>query len=181
MSDQAGLAPALVAERWLNSPPLSLQGLRGRVVALHFFQMLCPGCVAHGLPQAAAMRRAFAEHELAVIGVHSVFEHHDVMTPRALEAFVHEYGITYPVAVDMPDAQHRVPRTLRAYALRGTPSLVLLDKAGRVRLHHFGRLDDLQAGAAVGRLLAEPASPEPMRCDDGGCRIDAPDTGPPPA
>ncbi|RYD17429.1 MAG: TlpA family protein disulfide reductase, partial [Verrucomicrobiaceae bacterium] len=45
-------APEWSVIEWLNTPaPLDLAGLRGRVVALHAFQMLCPGCVLHGIPQ----------------------------------------------------------------------------------------------------------------------------------
>ena len=51
-------APPLQVSHWFNTPgPLSLEALRDRVVALHAFQMLCPGCVAHGLPQPHACTR----------------------------------------------------------------------------------------------------------------------------
>ena len=60
---------------------------------------------------------------------------------------------------------------MRALGLRGTPSLVLLDKRGRIRLHHFGRADDLLVGARVGQLIAEPDGGEAARCDDDGCRL----------
>jgi hypothetical protein len=52
------MAPELAVSRWFNtSTPLSLTALRGRVVLLHAFQMLCPGCVAHGTPQAERAHR----------------------------------------------------------------------------------------------------------------------------
>jgi hypothetical protein len=52
------IAPALFASQWLNTPaPLALEQLRGRVVVLHALQMLCPGCVSHGLPQAMEIQR----------------------------------------------------------------------------------------------------------------------------
>jgi hypothetical protein len=57
---EAGLpfAPELSVMRWFNQPePLSLAKLRGRVVLLYAFQMLCPGCVAHGTPQAEVRGR----------------------------------------------------------------------------------------------------------------------------
>jgi hypothetical protein len=91
------IAPPISASLWLNTPaPLTLDQLRGRVVVLHAFQMLCPGCVSHGLPQAMEIQRTFDPQTLAVIGLHSVFEHHDVMTPAALRVFVHEYRLTFP-------------------------------------------------------------------------------------
>lgn len=183
MNDEIPTAPEIRAQAWLNTPqPLALAGLRGRVVALHAFQMLCPGCVSHGLPQAQSLQRHFADTELTVLGLHSVFEHHAVMTPAALQAFVHEYRLRFPIAIDEPAADGPIPLTMQAYALEGTPSLVLIDRRGRVRLNHFGRIDDLQLGAFIGRLLAEPApSTEPSvsttgvaRRDDsgGGCDAD---------
>jgi hypothetical protein len=58
-------APEILAESWLNTPtPLLLRELKGRVVALHAFQMLCPGCVAHGIPQATSIERTFAGQDV---------------------------------------------------------------------------------------------------------------------
>jgi hypothetical protein len=141
---------------WLNTPkPLDLAALRGKVVVVHAFQMLCPGCVSHGIPQTQRIRDIFPEEDVAVIGLHTVFEHHDVMTPRALEAFIHEYRLNFPVAVDEPVPGHPVPRTMQHYALKGTPSLLLFDREGRLRLNHFGRLDDMVVGQLIGQLMAD--------------------------
>jgi peroxiredoxin len=149
-------APPLFASQWLNtSEPLGLAQLKGRVVVLHAFQMLCPGCVSHGLPQAIEIQRTFDPQTLAVIGLHSVFEHHDVMTPAALRVFAHEYRLTFPIAVDQPSDDHPLPRTMQAYAMQGTPTLVLIDALGRVRQQHFGVVSDLSIGCEIGRLLAE--------------------------
>ena len=151
-------APELEVSEWLNSAaPITLAGLRGRVIALHTFQMLCPGCISHGLPQAKRIRETFAEADVAVIGLHTVFEHHAVMTADALRVFVHEYRLTFPIGIDQANSDGPVPRTMQKYALRGTPSLVLIDRLGRLRLSHFGQIEDLQLGAAIGQLLAEPA------------------------
>lgn len=150
------LAPPLCVSHWLNSPEaITLEGLRGRVVVLHAFQMLCPGCVAHGIPQMVEIQRAFDPRTLAVIGLHSVFEHHDVMTPAALRVFAHEYRLTLPIAVDEPSVEHPLPRTMRAFAMQGTPTLVLIDALGRLRAQHFGAVADLLVGAEIGRLLVE--------------------------
>jgi thiol-disulfide isomerase/thioredoxin len=148
--------PELRIERWFNSPaPLTLQALRGRVVVLHFFQMLCPGCVAHAIPQAIRLARLLPREQVAVLGVHSVFEHHAAMLPAALEVFLHEYRIEFPVGVDQhtePDGAG-TPATMTAYALRGTPSVVLIDRGGEVQLNHFGHVDDLALGAMIGQLM----------------------------
>jgi peroxiredoxin len=147
----------LHASAWLNTPePVDLAALRGKVVVMHAFQMLCPGCVSHGIPQTQRIREIFPDEEVAVIGLHTVFEHHDVMTPRALEAFIHEYRLNFPVAVDEPMAGHPVPRTMQHYALKGTPSLLMFDHEGRLRLNHFGRLDDMIVGRLIGQLMSEP-------------------------
>lgn len=156
------LAPALCVSRWFNAQAdISLESLRGRVVVLHAFQMLCPACVSHGLPQAMKVHRAFAQSDVAVLGLHTVFEHHDAMAPHALQAFLEEYRISFPVAVDRPSPNgplaEPVPTTMRAYELRGTPSLVLIDRQGMVRLKHFGNIEDLALGALLGQLIAEPA------------------------
>jgi peroxiredoxin len=173
-------APQLHISHWLNTAsPISLAGLRGRVVVLHAFQMLCPSCVSHGLPQAARIQAAFSAVDVAVIGIHTVFEHHAVMGIEALKAFMHEYRIDFPVGVDQASAGSDIPRTMLAYSLQGTPSLVLIDRQGSVRLQHFGHLDDLRVGALIGRLVAqapEPAAADPGvvapgRCDDNGCAI----------
>lgn len=149
-------APRISASLWLNTPaPLTLDLLRGRVVVLHAFQMLCPGCVSHGLPQAMEIQRSFDPRAVAVVGLHSVFEHHDVMTPAALRVFVHEYRLTFPLAVDQPSDDHALPQTMHAYSMQGTPTLVLIDALGRLRAQHFGAVSDLIVGAEIGRLLAE--------------------------
>ena len=80
-------APPWQTTTWLNTPaPLDLGQLRGRVVYLHAFQMLCPGCVAHALPQAQRVAERFAAAPLAVVGLHTVFEHHAAMGETALRA-----------------------------------------------------------------------------------------------
>ncbi len=152
-------APALRIADWFNTDvPHDLENLRGRVVALHFFQMLCPGCVSHGLPQAASIFRLFPGDAVQVIGIHSIFEHHEVMTPAALRAFIHEYRIRFPVGIDQPDIAGPIPHTMQAYELQGTPSLVLIDRNGRIRFKHFGHAEDLQVGLALGQLLNEPVT-----------------------
>lgn len=153
------IAPELDVTQWFNTPaPLSLAGLRGRIVVLHAFQMLCPGCVQGGLPQAQKVAKLFSPDEVAVIGVHTVFEHHEAMTPVALKAFIHEYRLTFPIAVDRPGDDGPIPRTMAAYGMRGTPTLVLIDRQGRLRKHSFGAEDDMIVGADIAFLLAEKES-----------------------
>lgn len=185
MPTELAHAPPLRVQQWFNAPAaITLEALRGRVVMLHAFQMLCPACVSHGLPQAVKARALFAPADVAVIGLHTVFEHHTAMNPAALEVFIHEYRLAIPIGVDQPGMGTGIPLTMQAYGLRGTPSVVLLDRRGRVRLNHFGVIDDMGLGAAIGQLVAEtandgtspqwPDSPRPddtaPGCDDTGCR-----------
>ena len=149
-------APELDVVQWFNAEaPVSLAALRGKVVVLHAFQMLCPGCVQSGLPQAKKIAALFPPAEVAVIGLHTVFEHHEAMTPVSLAAFIHEYRLTFPIGVDRPSESGPVPRTMQAYGFRGTPSLVLIDRQGRIRHHSFGAEDDMRVGAEIALLVAE--------------------------
>ena len=148
-------APELEVSQWFNVPePLTLAGLRGKVVVLHAFQMLCPGCVQTGLPQAKRIAALFPRSEVEVIGLHTVFEHHSAMTPVSLAAFIHEYRLTFPIGVDQPGEAGPLPRTMASYGMRGTPSLLLIDRAGRLRRHSFGAEDDLQVGAEIAMLMS---------------------------
>ncbi|MGF1599117.1 MAG: peroxiredoxin family protein [Acidimicrobiales bacterium] len=157
-------APPLAVSQWFNiDTAISLDDLAGQVVAIEAFQILCPGCVSHGLPQAQRIAGAFAG-EVTVLGLHTVFEHHDAMGPVSLAAFLHEYRIGFPVGVDTHDHPGGTPITMARYQLRGTPSLILIDRAGRVRLNAFGHVDDLAVGATLARLIDEPP-PTTSGCD----------------
>lgn len=169
-------APDWQTTEWLNTPsPLSLAALRGRIVMLTAFQMLCPGCVAEGLPQAQRVAATFKSSDVAVIGLHSVFEHHDAMGPHALRAFLHEYKIRFPVGVDAPDGTG-LPHTMRSYGFQGTPTTLLFDREGQLRRHVFGHISDLQLGAELMALICEQrmeATPAAITPDASGvCTID---------
>lgn len=176
-------APDWQIAAWLNTPePITLKSLRGRVVLAVAFQMLCPGCVSHGLPQAGRARATFAEDDLAVIGLHTVFEHHEVQgTREALAAFLHEYRIGFPVGIDAQPGDGGPPKTMQAYQMRGTPTTLLIDRQGHLRLHEFGRPDDMRLGAALATLIGEAATqlkqaeadPPAGGCETGVCAADA--------
>jgi peroxiredoxin len=182
-SDRSDLAPALDTVAWINTlEPLILSELKGKVVVIHAFQMLCPGCVAHGIPQATTIHHLYAKEAVQVIGLHTVFEHHDVMTIDALKVFVEEYRITFPIAIDTPSDSGFIPKTMASYQMKGTPTLIVLDKSSRVRLNHFGRISDMQVGSLIGSLLAETSElslPDEKndssdddsikKCGDDGC------------
>lgn len=144
--------------RWFNSEPLTPEDLHGRVVLIEFFQMLCPGCVNHSLPQARKVHRMVQGDQVVVLGIHSVFEHHAVTGPDALEVFLHEFGITFPVAVDRPGETGVLPVTMKRWQLEGTPTTMLVDRQGRVRQKWLGQIDDLVLGVWLGTLLAEESA-----------------------
>lgn len=180
--NRESLAPELQTSDWINtSESITLASLLGKVVVLHSFQMLCPGCVQVGIPQAQKIYEEFDPEKVAVIGLHTVFEHHSVMGQEALEVFVHEYRIRFPIGIDKyGDHDQRLPLTMRAYQMQGTPTLILIDKAGKLRLHKFGHISDLTLGYSIGTLLSEKivSTAPPVEsqtntdtCDKNGCKI----------
>jgi hypothetical protein len=155
----ARVAPPLQVSRWFNAPePLSIEALRGRVVVLHAFQMRCSGCVQIATPQAQRVHEFFAHSDVAVVGLHTVFENHAAMGDDALSDYIAEKHLTFAIGVDTPDGKDGVPRTMRALALDGTPSLVLVDRRGHIRMKRFGHVPDLELGAAIATLAAERAT-----------------------
>ncbi len=149
-------APELLVQTWFNSDrPLLVSGLRGRVVVLVAFQVLCPHSVAGAVPQAQRIFETFEPKDVAVIGLHATFEHHDAFNMAMLKAFIQEYRLKFPIALDQPNPTSPIPLTMERYKMRGTPSLVLIDRHGLVRKHAFGGVDDLRIGAEIGALTQE--------------------------
>ena len=165
--EQRVLAPEIQASEWINTDgPLTLSGLRGKVVVIEAFQMLCPGCVSHGLPLAQELCEAFPKADVQVLGLHSVFEHHEAMTPVSLKAFLHEYRVTFPVAVDQA-GEGPLPLTMQAYQLRGTPSVIVIDRSGYVRISQFGQVSGIRLAARIAGLIHETAD----SCGPSGCTV----------
>jgi peroxiredoxin len=170
------LLPEWSVSRWFNTrEPLTLAGLRGKVVLVHAFQMLCPGCVMKAIPQTQRVHELFRGAALQVVGLHTVFEHHAAMNEIALEAFIHEFKLTFPIGVDTP-GQSRLPETMARYLLRGTPTTLLVDAEGNLRRHFFGGHDDLQLGAEIAALLAEAEVSARLGlaadASEGSCAVD---------
>jgi peroxiredoxin len=157
MTKAVSPAPEWQVAQWLNAEaPLSLASLRGKVVVAGAFQMLCPGCVSDLIPQLRKAHALFKGSDVVVVGLHTVFEHHDAMEPVSLKAFLHENRITFPVGVDRPNMpQNPIPATMQLYGMQGTPTMMLVDKKGSLRRHSFGHMDDMQLGAEIMALLGE--------------------------
>ena len=157
-------APELLAQTWFNTDqPLALSALRGKVVVLAAFQVLCPNSISRGVPQAQRIFETFEPKDVTVIGLHTTFEHHDAFSPAVLKAFIQEYRLKFPIALDQPNPTSPIPHTMDRYKMRGTPSLVLIDRQGIVRKHAFGPVDDLRIGAEIGALTQEAAAAAPAR------------------
>ncbi len=155
----SGTAPELNVVEWLNTEsPMTLAELKGKVVVLYTFQMLCPSCVVHSIPQAMQLHQFYHDKDVQVVGLHTVFEHEEVMTSEALKVFVSEYRIPFPIAIDRPPVlpgKGLRPQTMKEYQLEGTPTLVIIDRQGRIRLNHLGHLGNLEVGNFIGGLLSE--------------------------
>lgn len=145
----ARIAPEFAGiDTWLNSPPLTLAQLRGKVVLVDFWTFACGNCV-NTLPAVNAWHRKYGERGLVVVGVHTPefpFEHDTGNVQRAIERF----GITYPVAQDNRYA------TWAAYRNQYWPAFYLIDKQGRVAYTHVGEGDYARTEAAIAALLAQP-------------------------
>jgi peroxiredoxin len=157
----------LSISQWFNTDrAVTLEQLKGRVVVVGAFQMLCPGCVAHSIPQLKKLHELSRDLPLTVIGMHTVFEHHRAMQPHVLEAFIHEYRLTFPVGVAAYEGNSLMPKTMGDWHMRGTPSTFVFSANGDLHLHQFGHVDDLPLGILVGQLITAvnaPAKPAPEK------------------
>jgi hypothetical protein len=159
MTSSLLLAPELQVHSWFNTEhPLPLSQLRGRIVVLVAFQALCAKSAAVGIPQAQRIHETFEPGDVTLIGLHATFEHHDAFNASVLKAFIQEYRLKFPIALDQPSPTSPIPLTMDRYKMRGTPSLILIDRQGLVRKHAFGPVDDLRIGAEIGALIQESAA-----------------------
>lgn len=149
-------APELDAAEWINSPPLTLASLRGRVVVVEFFQMHCPGCRKFSRPLMREWDEAFRnDPRIVLLSVHTVFEGHEGQGPKRLKAYLKRHGAARPVAVDRHEGADHVPVTMRRWATRGTPCLAVVDAAGVVRFKVLGGFQSEPVARLIRALAAE--------------------------
>jgi thiol-disulfide isomerase/thioredoxin len=126
-----GTVPALTgAVEWLNSPPLSADELRGKVVVVNFWTYSCINCL-RTLPYLKMWSKKYRDQGLVVIGVHApefAFERGIGNVKRAAR----DLGIDYPVAIDNNYA------IWRAFGNQYWPAFYVVDAQGRIRYHQFG-------------------------------------------
>ena len=152
-------APPLQVASWINVvEPQTLDRLRGRVVLLYAFQMHCRGCHELATPQVQRAHELLSRHDVAVLGLHCVFENHPAQSPELLARYVRERRLSFPIGIDEPSGDGGIPSTMKALNIDGTPTIVLLDRASRIRMKRLGYVPDLELGAAIGALIAEPRS-----------------------
>jgi thiol-disulfide isomerase/thioredoxin len=135
------------ATGWLNSEPLTPDGLRGRVVLVDFWTYTCINWL-RTLPYLRAWAAKYGDHAFTIIGVHTPefgFEHDvDNIVPRAKE-----FGVDYPIAID---SEYGV---WHSFANHYWPAVYLADAEGRIRYHHFGEGEYAMTEMAIQLLLME--------------------------
>lgn len=160
-------APELTGRAWLNTggEPLTLAGLRGRIVLLDFWTFCCVNCL-HVLDELRPLEREYAD-VLVTVGVHSPKFAHEA-DPDALAAAVERYAVHHPV-LDDPELV-----TWRAYAARAWPTLAVVDPEGYVVAQLSGEGHAHGLRVLLDELVAEHETKGTLR------RGDAPYVPPPP-
>jgi cytochrome c biogenesis protein CcdA/thiol-disulfide isomerase/thioredoxin len=146
-----GTAPDFTGnQRWFNTPgsrPLTLAGLRGRVVLVDFWTYTCINCI-RTLPYVKAWDRRYRDAGLTIVGVHSP-EFSFEKDAGNVQAAIRQNGLRYAVAQDND------LKTWTAWGNQFWPAKYLIDARGRVRYAHFGEGDYGKTEAAIRALLAE--------------------------
>jgi thiol-disulfide isomerase/thioredoxin len=157
-------APELGPE-WINSPPLTIKGLRGRAVLVDFWDYTCVNCL-RTLPYVVEWHKRYADKGLTIVGVHTP-EFSFARSRELVEGAMESFGIRYPVVMDNDYA------IWHAFANRCWPAKYLVDANGYLRFAHFGEGEYREIERAVQTLLREvnpsvvlPGPIEPIRDTD---------------
>jgi cytochrome c biogenesis protein CcdA/thiol-disulfide isomerase/thioredoxin len=149
-----GVAPDFAGiTEWLNSTPLTLAGLRGKVVLIDFWTYSCINCL-RTLPHVEAWATRYRRAGLVVVGVHTpefAFEH----VPSNVKANARRLGVHYPIAIDNGYG------TWNAWGNQYWPAEYLIDRNGRIRTAHFGEGEYDKTEAAIRTLLSGAAGSLP--------------------
>jgi cytochrome c biogenesis protein CcdA/thiol-disulfide isomerase/thioredoxin len=144
---EGALPPLTGVTGWLNSPPLTPEALKGKVVLIDFWTYSCINCL-RAIPYVQAWAEKYKDQGLVVIGVHApefAFEK-NVTNVRSA---VTDLRITYPVAIDNDYA------VWRAFGNEYWPAHYFIDAEGRIRHHHFGEGDYEESERVIQQLIAE--------------------------
>jgi cytochrome c biogenesis protein CcdA/thiol-disulfide isomerase/thioredoxin len=144
---EGNLPPLDGAVQWLNSPPLTAQALKGKVVLVDFWTYSCINCL-RSLPYVKAWAEKYRDQGLVVIGVHApefAFERDVGNVTKAMK----DLGINYPVAIDNDF------KVWRAFNNQYWPAHYFADAQGRIRYHHFGEGEYAESERVIQQLLRE--------------------------
>jgi thiol-disulfide isomerase/thioredoxin len=148
-----GAAPEITGiDTWLNSEPLSLHQLQGKVVLIDFWTYSCINCL-RTLPYVSRWHDKFKDRGLVVIGVHTPEFGYEKSTRNVVTA-LQRLAITYPVAQD-----NRY-ETWKAFGNEYWPAVYLVDRSGHIRLKHVGEGDYTETEEAIDHLLDEKVGAE---------------------
>jgi thiol-disulfide isomerase/thioredoxin len=143
----SGLASLASATEWINSPPLSAQGLRGKVVLVQFWTYSCINWI-RTVPYVRAWAQKYRDQGLVVIGVHAPEFEFEKQIDNARWGAKH-FGVDYPVAVDNGFS------IWQAFDNQYWPALYLIDGRGRIQYRHFGEGEYAESERSIQRVLTE--------------------------
>jgi peptide-methionine (R)-S-oxide reductase len=156
--DKAAPAPALSEGKWINSDPTTLDNLRGRVVIVDFWTFGCYNC-RNTLPTLKRFDAAYHDKGLTIVGVHTPESEYEKQFDK-LQAAVKSNGINYPVITDTDGD------TWRAFDIEAWPTVIILDKQGRIRYRHIGESAYEMQEKVIKTLLAESENKTANLTDD---------------
>ena len=142
-------APEISGQSWLNSKPVKLQDLRGKVVLVEFWTFGCFNC-RNIEPYIKAWHQKYADKGLVVIGVHSP-EFSYERSVANVQNYIREHSVKYPVVIDNDF------RTWNRYNNRYWPAVYLIDKGGIIRYLRIGEGGYRQTEQQIIDLLGESA------------------------
>ncbi len=143
----ASQAPDIVSPTWLNSQPLKLENLRGKVVMVEFWTFGCWNC-RNIEPYVKEWHEKYAKQGLVVIAVHSPEFKYEYDVGKVKD-YIQEHGIPYAVPIDNEF------RNWRQYHNRYWPTLYLIDKRGTIQYTRIGEGGYEETEQTIQRLLAE--------------------------
>jgi thiol-disulfide isomerase/thioredoxin len=157
--------PEYGPERWINSEPLTMEGLDGKIVLIDFWEYTCVNCI-RTLPYVTEWHRRYADHGLVIIGVHTPeFEFGKDRANVARAA--REFGIEYPVVLDNDY------EIWTAYANRYWPRKYIINPDGKIVYDHAGEGGYAETEEVIQSLIRElnpgadlPAVMKPVRPED---------------
>ena len=160
-----GNAPEFITGgEWINSEPLTMSILRGKVVLVDFWTYTCINCI-RTLPYLKSWHEKYKDKGLVIVGVHTPEFEFEKETDNVKKAAA-DFGLTYPI---MQDNDYK---TWRSYANRYWPAKYLIDKNGKIRYTHFGEGEYDETETMIQRLLKEAGSTVDEKIENPTYRVE---------